>query len=453
MTSPTYFTGSSLDVFITNCRDVVKSCLTKVCHFSTHKFVRAFIDMPRSKPPCTRVRTRCLRRVDPVLLQVDLALTDWSAVFNAATVAEKWDSFVAIFIPVMDTHAPVRTVRIRNPSAPTVSDATKALMCRRRGALADFGHGSSEYRDANRAVRSAIRRDSRDDVERRIRENGRNAMWRLRPFVGGRRASREAPSVSVEQLNRYFVSVGPRVAGDVAGLGEVPEVACRLPRVGACALKLVPLSLSELRAVIFGMNSSSACGDDGISIHMFRLCFDAIGEVILHLVNSSITQSDVPQSWKHSLVHPILKSGDPCDPSNFRPISIVPVIAKIVERAVHQQLYSYLSENHLLSPNQHGFRPRHSTETALTSISDHILSACDHGEIALLCLLDLSKCFDVRDHSKLLSKLQAHGVDTAWFSAYLRDHTQSVSFTDMLGDVKKSRPLPNNIGIFQGSAF
>ena len=348
----------------------------------------------------------------------------------------------------------VRTVRIRNPSAPTVSDATKALMCRRRGALADFGHGSSEYRDANRAVRSAIRRDSRDDVERRIRENGRNAMWRLiRPFVGGRRASREAPSVSVEQLNRYFVSVGPRVAGDVAGLGEVPEVACRLPRVGACALKLVPLSLSELRAVIFGMNGSSACGDDGISIHMFRLCFDAIGEVILHLVNSSITQSDVPQSWKHSLVHPILKSGDPCDPSNFRPISIVPVIAKIVERAVHQQLYSYLSENHLLSPNQHGFRPRHSTETALTSISDHILSAFDHGEIALLCLLDLSKCFDVIDHSKLLSKLQAHGVDTAWFSAYLRDHTQSVSFTDMLGDVKKSRPLPNNIGIFQGSAL
>ena len=100
-------------------------------------------------------------------------------------------------------------------------------------------------------------------------------MWQLiRPFVSGRRASREAPSVSVEQLNRYFVSVGPRVAGDVAGLGEVPEVACRLPRVGACVLKLMSLSLSELRAVIFGMNGSSACGDDGISIYMFRLCFD-----------------------------------------------------------------------------------------------------------------------------------------------------------------------------------
>ena len=188
---------------------------------------------------------------------------------------------------------------------------------------------------------------------------------------------------------------------------------------------------------------------------MFRLCFDSIGGggVILQLVNSSITLSDVPKSWKHSLVHPIHKSGDPHDPANFRPISIVPVIAKIVERAVHQQLYTYLSENHLLSPNQHGFRPRHSTETALTSISDHILSSFDHGEVSLLCLLDLSKCFDVIDHSKLLSKLQAHGVDISWFAAYLKDHTQSVSLTDNLGDVKKSRPLPNSIGIFQGSAL
>ena len=344
-------------------------------------------------------------------------------------------------MPVVDVHAPVRTVRIRNPSAPTVSDATKALMCRRRGALADFGHGSSEYRDANRAVRSAIRRDSRDGVERRIRENGRKSMWQLiRSFVTGRRTSRETPRTTADQLNHYFVSVGPRVAGEIAEFGEVAEVACRLPRVGACALKLVPLSLSELQAIIFGMSSSSACGDDGISIHMFRMCFDSVGEVILHLVNSSITQSDVPLSWKHSLVHPILKSGDPSDPSNYRPISIVPVIAKIVERAVHQQLYGYLFENHLLSPNQHGFRPRHSTETALTSISDHILSAFDHGEISLLCLLDLSKCFDVIDHSKLLSKLQAHGIETSWFSAYLRDHTQSVSLTDDLGDVKKIPP-------------
>ena len=124
-----------------------------------------------------------------------------------------------------------------------------------------------------------------------------------------------------------------------------------------------------------------------------------------------------------------------------------------MERAVHQQPYNYLSKNHLLSPNQHGFRHRHSTETALISISDHILSSFDQGEVSLLCLLDLSKCFDVIDHSRLLSKLELHGIDTSWFSAYLRNHTQSVSITDSLGAAKKSAPLPNNVGIFQGSSL
>ena len=65
-------------------------------------------------------------------------------------------------------------------------------------------------------------------------------------------------------------------------------------------------------------------------------------------------------------------------------------------------------------------------------------------------LLDLTKCFDVIDHSKLLSKLSLHGIDTSWFSAYLSNHTQSVSLTDTLGGVQTSLPLPNSIGVFQG---
>ena len=279
-------------------------------------------------------------------------------------------------------------------------------------------------------------------------------MWRVvRSSVAGKGDDRTLPDMSPDNLNRFFVGVGPRVAGEVRDMGEAPHLPCRLPRVGACALTLSPLTMSELRATVFGMSGSGASGEDGICIRMVRMSFDAIGPVLLHLVNSSISLTEVPQSWKHSLVHPIHKTGDPSNPSNFRPISIVPVVSKIVERAVHQQLYSYLAQNHLLSSTQHGFRPRHSTETALISISDHILSACDRGEISLLCLLDLSKCFDVIDHAKLLTKLELYGVDTAWFSAYLRNHTQSVSFTDALGNHKISDPLPNNIGVFQGSAL
>ena len=128
--------------------------------------------------------------------------------------------------------------------------------------------------------------------------------------------------------------------------------------------------LQALHKIIFSMRNSPARGDDGICIRVLKLAFSAIGPVLLHLINMCITTNNIPDLWKHSRVIPIHKSGDPTDPSNFRPISILPVISKVVERTVQRQLYYYLSSNHLLSPTQHGFRPRHSTETALTIISD-----------------------------------------------------------------------------------
>ena len=99
--------------------------------------------------------------------------------------------------------------------------------------------------------------------------------------------------------------------------------------------------------------------EDGVCMRLVCLSFDAIGSILLHLVNSSLSLSEVPPSWKHSLVCPIFKSGDHSNPSNYSPIAIVSTVAKIVERAVQQQLYGYLSCNHLLSSSQHGFRLGH----------------------------------------------------------------------------------------------
>ena len=116
-------------------------------------------------------------------------------------------------------------------------------------------------------------------------------------------------------------------------------------------------------------------------------------------------------------------------------------------------MVTILAENHLFSSSQHGFRSHHSTETALLTVSDHILSATDRQDITLLCLLDLSKCFDVIDHAKLLSKLHSYSIDPTWFSSYLTGHTQSVCTADGRGNRHLSRPLPNPIGVFQGSSL
>ena len=179
------------------------------------------------------------------------------------------------------------------------------------------------------------------------------------------------------------------------------------------------------------------------------MSFSVIGPVLLHVVNSCLSMNDIPASWKHAQIHPILKSGDPNNPANYRPISILPVIAKVVEKVVQRQLQHYLSSNSLLSPTQHGFRPHHCTESALLQISDRALAGMDQGHISLLCLLDLSKAFDVIAHSKLLDKLELHGIDTAWFRNYLDGHTQSVAISAS----QSSPPLNISQGVFQGSSL
>ena len=438
-----------------NNRELV--CETRVshCDFSPHKFIDVTVNVPKLRLKPTSILSRSFKRLDHSALIYDLNDVDWDYVFTSETISDQWDAFLSIFLHVFNAHAPIKRVSIRNPTAPPVSAATRDLMSQRRAALRRSGRKSTEYKDLNRSVRTAVRRDRRVELRREIGERGPNKVWQsIRSVVAGKKdSSNVQPDLSANDLNSFFLSVGPRVAAEIRAQNVTTDLSVRLTRVGACSFQLREITLEELEQTIFRMRNSGACGTDGVCVRMLKAGFPAIGGVILRIINSSITQSDIPGSWKHSTVRPLFKSGNPSDPANFRPISLVPVIMKVVERIVHQQLYLYLSHNHLLAPSQHGFRPRHSTETALLSVTDQILAATDRGEISILCLLDLSKCFDVIDHELLIQKLMLHGIETSWFAAYLRGHTQSVSLNDGSGRRVLSQALPNNMGVFQGSAL
>ena len=155
------------------------------------------------------------------------------------------------------------------------------------------------------------------------------------------------------------------------------------------------------------------------------MCIGAAGalwHVLSHTVNSSIVSHTVPDSWKLAIIHPILKASKSETFNNFRPISILPAIAKITERVVSERLNSYFTAHHLFSPNQHGFRTNHSTDTALLTLTDNVFRCMDQREITLLCLLDCSRCFDCIPHGVLLRKLELFGIDTRWFKSYLMNH-------------------------------
>ena len=427
--------------------------LVETCHFvAHHRRVAIQLPIPRVRAKPAYRTGRNWRDFDDQAFLNDVRHTDWHSIVRVgASCEQQWDAFSEAMTRLLDKHAPVRRYKVHNPSPPPVSQETLDLMCQRREALRDAD--TEAYQLLNSQTKRAIRRDMRDDITRRVQSAPASRLFRqLEPVIAPRRGPPVPPvGLSATDLNEYFCSIGrttrDTVKAEFERSGRRP-LDVRLPRVHTEALNIIPVTYNQLLNVILSLPSKDSCASGDVPIKILKLCFSHIGHFLLRIINNSIVSETVPASWKCAIVIPLHKKGDPSQASNFRPITNVPAICKIVEKLVHQQITAYLDHYSLFSPDQHGFMTRHSTTTALLSITDQILQGMDRSEITLLTLIDLSRCFDVVDHATLLTSLEQLQIATGWIKSYLTGHTQRVRVGDVL-----SEPRIIDIGTFQGSCL
>ena len=212
----------------------------------------------------------------------------------------------------------------------------------------------------------------------------------------------------------------------------------------------IPLVTEEqIEKALKALDPTKTAGADQISARFVQMSATVLSRHLSYIVNTSIRTGVFPSSWKYAKVFPIFKGGCAKDCNNYRPISVLTILSKILETHVHDALYSFLSKYNLISAHQSGFRKNHSCLTGLTTLVSKWRGFLDEGKIIGCVNIDLRKAFDLINFEIMLKKLEIYGCSIStvlWFKSYLENRKQAVFIDD-----KHSNFLPVNYGIPQGS--
>lgn len=256
---------------------------------------------------------------------------------------------------------------------------------------------------------------------------------------------------SLNLVNEYFANIGENLSKEILKkkvTDKPSQFNCKL-KSSLHTLGLVDTNPIEVETVLMGLKSNCAVGHDGIPAKVLKTAKDLIVPAITHICNLSFKTSQFPTSFKTSLINPIYKGGDRDSVSNYRPISILSSLSKILERLINNRLKSFLTKYKLLSENQFGFVSGKSTEDAVSSLTDFIVRQVDQNNKCIGIFLDLSKAFDTVSVPILLNKMGNLGVRDEClrlFRSYLTQRLQRVKMDDMVSNVTSI-----SYGVPQGS--
>ena len=434
-------------LFCTNSDEIVYSG-RKELGLSDHDMIYGILNgKVEEVKQCLR-EVRVLGNCDVEKLVADLKVAPWSVMETLDDMDSQWEFWKKLFTEVLDSHVPLKRCRVRRKTLPWISPRIRMLMKERirlckKAKKTKQAEDWEHYRNLRNTVTTEMRKAKLQFFERVSKEaktNPRKAWKEISRLLGsGRRHVTEVKTAGgtltdqksiVEEFSEYFSTL-------VGALDEgVDKVVKGFP-VCDHEFSFTRVEEEEVLKLLRGLDVNKAVGVDAISAKLLRIAAPGISASLASLFNHSLESGQIPQEWKSANVTPVQKGGSNVDISNFRPVSVLPVVSKVFERLLHQQLYDYLQHYSILHPVQSGFRPQHTTQDVLVSMVDNWRKALDENELVGVAMVDLSKAFDMVNHSILLRKMYSYGVrgmEWKWFQDYLTGRRQRVC----VGDEKSS---------------
>lgn len=456
----THHTSTSdtwLDLCVVDARDeVVDFWKTDTPFVDGHDLITATIDILVPVLPKPVFSFRNLKAVDPTELGAYLANCDWSVLHNVdSTVDEAMGCLYGNLDSAIDKFAPVQTFKFKKGRHPWFTPAISKLVRDRDRLYRRYRHTRTVfdlfcYREARDIAHEAVECARLDFYHSRLEglRDPREIWKELRHLGVAPSPENDLGTFSVDELNAHFTSISVD--------GDAPSTCAFLSSLESTPSAddvfsfhdVTPREVSEA----IKLSSSQAVGVDGIPQRFVALAADVLTPHLCAIFNKSLAQSIFPSRWKQAMVLALNKVRPPLNPGDFRPISLLCFLSKILERLVFGQLSEYFEGNRLLDEFQSGYRADHSTQTTLLKLTEDIRTGLDRRRLTALLLFDFSKAFDSVCHRTLLRKLHNLGLSASalkWIASYLTGRSQAVR--GPAGSL--SEFLPTNKGVPQGSVL
>jgi hypothetical protein len=421
------------------------------------------VSVRESLPKCRLVRN--IRSIDRSALVNDL---DSVIAESPSPSADNADKYFASLRSVLDKHAPATKRKIRErPSAPWFLLVSEELLEAKRVRRREERRWRSNpitifkdlYKKAKHAVSRLVEKAKAKFYNDKIEcASSTKELYKITDNLLSRKTNSQLPTVYPtcelpSLFSGFFLNKIATLRRDLDSIVIANPPLPSEPFTKTSFLSFQPVTPDAVRKIIM-KSSPKTCSLDPIPTPLLIECLDSLLPSLTALINSSITSGIFPDACKSALVTPLLKKAtlDQNELKNYRPVSNLSFISKIMEKVVLTQLSEYLISNNLFNPFQSAYRPGHSTETALLRIVNDLLLSLNDRKVSILALLDLSAAFDTIDHCILISRLRHDfgigGTALQWFTSYLSHRTQSVIVDGLV-----STAVPICFGVPQGSVL
>ena len=393
---------------------------------------------------------------------------NWLPVLTAPNVNVALDMFNVIVKDIFCKHAPIVNKRTKSRPCAWLTEKVKATMNQRNRVLRKARKTNNqadwnEYKNLRNRSNN-MQKEAKAAYHKNLRNTNRlnpKKFWKSVKDIFPTKSCRQNNIVNNEKNNKtraenfreYFATVVYKLKSGAFKLKDcVWKTAKSVPIRTKSVFKFQYVSKVFIKNFLKKLKRNKATGIDDLPAGMLKDCAEHIATPLHHIVNQSLITSTVPTGWKQAKLVPLYKSGDSNKVENYRPISVLPTLSKLMEKAVHTQLTEYLESGKLLNDSQFGYRANRSTSLATTLLVDEIRNAGEKGMLLGALFLDLSKAFDTINHDVILKKLTSYGVNNVelqWFTDYLFNRSQFVvvgNQTSTVFDISSGVPQGSILG-------